>query len=162
MPRRPPLARRPNRQSPARRARKCAAVCRFSNQPLPDPNCHRTNDAASRGAGVSTMARAQIDWKSKLPKPTWEMVRRPFYLPEGWGTFALVALMVLIVQAAILRAEWAPELKILPSETWEGLLAGFVLARITRLRNIYAHLIGIGIGIVTIWFRTLSVIDDRF
>lgn len=90
------------------------------------------------------------------------MVRRPFYLPEGWGTFALVALMVLLVQGAILRAEWAPELRILPSVTWEGLLAGFVLARITRLRNYYAHLIGIGVGIVTIWFRTLSVIDDRF
>ncbi len=108
------------------------------------------------------MARALTDWKSKLQKPNWRALLRPFRLPEGWGTFALVALMVLLVQTAILRAEWAPELRILPSVTWVGLLAGFVLARIAPLRNYYAHLIGFAIGIATIWLRTLAVIDDRF
>ena len=108
------------------------------------------------------MARPRVDWNFKMPKPTWENVQRPFRVPEGWGAVALVALMVLLVQAAILRAEWAPELRILPSVTWVGLLAGFVLARITRLRNYYAHLIGIAAGIIIIWLRTLTVIDDRF
>lgn len=97
-----------------------------------------------------------------LPKITGEMIRRPFRLAEGWGTFALVALMVLIVQLSILRAEWAPELRILPSVTFAGLIVGFVLARIGRLRNYYAHLIGIAAGMLVIWLRTLSVIDDRF
>ncbi|MDQ6604830.1 MAG: hypothetical protein M3Z19_19075, partial [Chloroflexota bacterium] len=108
------------------------------------------------------MARAFTDWQSRIRKPSREALLRPFRLPEGWGTCALVALMVLLVQSAILRAEWAPELRILPSVTWVGLLAGFVLARITPLRNHWAHLIGIGIGIAIIWFRTLAVIDDRF
>ncbi len=108
------------------------------------------------------MARERSDWKSKLPPLTWETVRRPFVLPEGWGTFALVCLMVLLVQTAILRAEWAPELRILPSVTWVGLLVGFVLARIKPLKNYYAHLIGFAAGVITIWLRTLSVIDDRF
>jgi len=106
--------------------------------------------------------RAFTDWQSKHRKPSWQMLLRPLRLPEGWGTFALVALMVLVVQTAILRAEWAPELRILPSVTWVGLLAGFVLARIGPLKNYYAHLIGFAIGIATIWLRTLSVIDDRF
>src|SRR4051812_47907522 len=108
------------------------------------------------------MARSRTDWMSKVKRPTWESIQRPFRVPEGWGAVALVALMVLLVQNAILRAEWAPELRILPSVTWVGLLVGFVLARITRLRNIYAHLIGIAAGIAVIWFRTLAVIDDRF
>ncbi|MGI8691047.1 MAG: hypothetical protein ACR2M3_20905, partial [Thermomicrobiales bacterium] len=108
------------------------------------------------------MARAFTDWQSKLRKPSWQALLRPFRLPEGWGTFALVALMVLVVQTAILRAEWAPELRILPSVTWVGLLAGFVLARIRPLKNYYAHLIGFAIGIATIWLRTLSIIDDQF
>ncbi|MHB8645242.1 MAG: transglutaminase-like domain-containing protein, partial [Thermomicrobiales bacterium] len=108
------------------------------------------------------MARAFTDWKSKLRKPSWEMILRPLRLPEGWGTCALVALMVLLVQSAILRAEWAPELRVLPSVTWVGLLAGFVLARVTPLRNYYAHLIGFAIGLATIWLRTLSIIDDSF
>jgi transglutaminase-like putative cysteine protease len=108
------------------------------------------------------MAQAFADVKSKLRKPTWEMLLRPLRLPEGWGTFALVALMVLLVQTAILRAEWAPELRILPSVTWAGLLIGFVLARIRPLPNYYAHLIGFVAGIAVIWLRTLAVVDDRF
>lgn len=108
------------------------------------------------------MARALADWQSKLRKPSWETLLRPFRLPEGWGVFALVALMVLLVQSAILRAEWAPELRVLPSVTWVGLLAGFVLARITPLNNYVAHLVGFGVGLATIWLRTLSVIDNRF
>ena len=108
------------------------------------------------------MARAFTDWQSKLRKPSREALLRPLRLPEGWGTCALVALMVLLVQSAILRAEWAPELRILPSVTWVGLLAGFVLARITPLKNYWAHLIGFAVGIAIIWLRTLAVIDDRF
>lgn len=108
------------------------------------------------------MAEVFADLKSKLRKPSWETILRPLRLPEGWGTFALVALMVLLVQTAILRAEWAPELRILPSVTWAGLLAGFVLARIKPLKNYIAHLVGFGIGIAVIWLRTLTVIDDRF
>jgi len=108
------------------------------------------------------MARAFTDWQSKIRKPSREALLRPLRLPEGWGTCALVALMVLLVQSAILRAEWSPELRILPSVTWVGLLAGFVLARITPLKNYWAHLIGFVIGFATIWLRTLSVIDDRF
>jgi uncharacterized membrane protein YczE len=108
------------------------------------------------------MAQLRPDWQSKIPKLTWEKVRRPFRVPEGWGAVALVALMVVLVQTAILRAEWAPELRILPSVTWVGLLTGFVLARITRLRNYYAHIIGFAVGLAIIWMRTLTVIDDQF
>ena len=108
------------------------------------------------------MARARIDWKAKLSNLTWEMALRPFRLPEGWATFLLTACIVLIVQLAVLRAEWAPELKILPSVTYAGLLIGFVLARIRALKNYYAHLLGIAAGCVVIWLRTLAVIDDKF
>src|SRR5258708_7399498 len=108
------------------------------------------------------MAETRTDWKSKLPKLTWQMALRPFRLEEGWATALLVAAMVYIVELSILRAEWAAELRILPVVTGGGLLTGFVLARIKRLRNYYAHLIGLGVGLIVIWFRTLTIIDDRF
>lgn len=108
------------------------------------------------------MAETRTDWKSKLPKLTWQMALRPFRIEEGWATALLVAAMVYIVELSILRAEWAAELRILPVVTGGGLLTGFVLARIKRLRNYYAHLIGFGVGLIVIWFRTLTIIDDRF
>jgi hypothetical protein len=112
---------------------------------------------------------APVERKPSLPIPTVDALKRAwaaivafFRVPEGWSTFFLVFCMVYVVELSILRAEWAKELRILPSVTLFGLLIGFVLARLTWLRNWQAHIIGAIAGIVVIWWRTLSVIDNQF
>lgn len=112
---------------------------------------------------------APVERKPKLPIPTVETLKRVwaaivafFRVPEGWSTFFLVFFLVYVVELSILRAEWAKELSILPSVTFLGLITGFVLARLTFLKNWQAHLIGVAVGIIVIWWRTLSVIDNQF
>src|SRR3954470_8220951 len=112
---------------------------------------------------------APVERKPKLPIPTVETLKRVgaaivafFRVPEGWSTFFLVFFLVYVVELSILRAEWAKELSILPSVTLLGLITGFVLARLTWLKNWQAHIVGVVAGIVVIWWRTLSVIDNQF
>lgn len=95
----------------------------------------------------------------------WRAIRAFFRAPEGWSIFFLVFFLVYVVELSILRAEWAGELRILPLVTLLGMLSGFALARLanlTPLRGWQAHLIGVVVGGVIIWWRTLTVIDDRF
>ena len=116
------------------------------------------------------MADAPVTQRLKLPtvetlKRVWGAILGFFRAPEGWSTFFLVFFLVFVVELSILRAEWAGELRILPLVTLLGLLSGFVLARLTQitpLRNWQAMLLGVVAGIVAIWWRTLTVIDDRF
>lgn len=116
------------------------------------------------------MADAPVAQRPKLPtvetlKRVWGAILGFFRMPEGWSTFFLVFFLVFVVELSILRAEWAGELRILPSVTFMGLLAGFILARLTQytpLRNWQAVLLGLLAGAAAIWWRTLTVIDDRF
>jgi len=92
---------------------------------------------------------------------TWKRLHAALHLREGWATVFLAALMVLVVQFAITRAAWAAELSILPSVTYLGLLAGFILAKLP-IRNWVGQLAGFVVGLAVIWLRTLAVIDGRF
>lgn len=112
---------------------------------------------------MARMARPRIALPTDLrQRLTWDTLTRAVRLREGWGTVFLAACLTLLVQQAILRAEWAGELRILPSVTLAGLLVGFVLAKIGRLPNYLAHLIGLCCGLAVVWLRTLSVLDDKF
>ncbi len=120
--------------------------------------------AESRFSLPDTLARLRLDEAAETARRALkpERVRAAFRLREGWLTVALAALMVLVVQFAILRANWAPQLNaILPGVTFGALLLGFVLARLP-LRNWQAHLAGVPLTLALVWWQTLNVIDGRY
>ena len=123
--------------------------------------------AESRFSLSDTLARLRLDEAAQSVQSarralTPGRVRDALRLREGWLTVALAALMVLVVQFAILRANWAAQLNaILPGVTFGGLLLGFVLAKLP-LRNWQAHLVGVPLTLALVWYQTLNVIDGRF
>lgn len=92
---------------------------------------------------------------------TWERLRTALQIREGWTTAFLAALLALVVELAVVRAEWAGELRILPSVIYFGLLIGFVSAK-APVRNWVGQIVGFLAGFAFIWLRTLAVIDSRF
>lgn len=120
--------------------------------------------AESRFSLPDTVARLRLDRAATVARRTLtpDGLRSLVRLREGWMTVALAALMVIVVELAILRANWAGSLNaILPSVTLGGLLLGFVIARLP-LRNWHAQLIGVPLMLALVWWQTLTIIDGRY
>jgi len=119
--------------------------------------------SGSRFTRPTPLTRLRLDDATRAVRATltWERLRAAIQIREGWTTAFLAALLALVVELAVLRAEWAGELRILPSVTYFGLLTGFVLAK-APVRNWVGQIAGFLIGLAFIWFRTLAVVDDRF
>ncbi len=83
-----------------------------------------------------------------------------FALREGWTTFWLVALVVLIATWSIQFAPWGHGLRMLFVTTILGLIAGLVLSRDERLPTLFCHVLSIGIGAVVVFFQITGFLSD--
>lgn len=83
-----------------------------------------------------------------------------FALREGWTTFWLVALVVLIATWSIQFAPWGQGLQMLFVTTVFGLITGLVLSRDERLSTLFCHVLSLCIGAIVVFFQITGFLSD--
>ncbi len=111
------------------------------------------------------MASLNAPAEQELPKPSeaglWSRLGAAFirYTPsEGWSTFLILLLALLVMVAGVERGEWIPDSPDLWAVATLGALVGMGLAKV-RVHAVVLHLVGIGIGLLFATWRTLSLIQ---
>ncbi len=83
-----------------------------------------------------------------------------FALREGWTTFWLVALVVLIATWSIQFAPWGHGLRLLFVTAVLGLFTGLVLSRIERLPMVISHILSLIIGTTVVFVQMIAFLSD--
>lgn len=83
-----------------------------------------------------------------------------FALREGWTTFWLVAVVVLIATWSIQFVPWGHGLRMLLSTAVLGLITGLVLSRIEHLPAVASHFFSLIIGSIIVFFQMTRFLSD--
>ena len=82
------------------------------------------------------------------------------YTPsQGWSTFVLLSLALLVVGQSVTSAGWARTPTLLGVMFW-GAIAGLLLAKV-RVPAVLLHLVALVLGFVVVVWKTSSIIEDE-
>lgn len=77
---------------------------------------------------------------------------------EGWSTFLILLLTLLVMVAGVERGEWVPDSPDLWAIAFLGAVVGLAFSKI-RIHAVFLHVLGLGLGLVFATWRTLPLIE---
>ncbi|MSQ31682.1 MAG: hypothetical protein EXR59_00355 [Dehalococcoidia bacterium] len=77
---------------------------------------------------------------------------------EGWTTFIILLITLLVMVGGVERGEWVPDSPDLWAVATFGAVAGLAMAKV-KIHALFLHILGLGLGLVFTTWRTLSLIE---